>query len=98
MTNAVNAIPDHVGTYVKSTTQSSLGRSAWKLAFDVILCPRRGRVRAGGDELLAPADTAQALLAHEALDSAAGNDDAFSAQQSPDLAGTADPATEVAVP
>ena len=32
-TNAVNAIPDQVGTYVKSTTQRALGRSArnWRL-------------------------------------------------------------------
>ena len=30
VTNAVNAIPDHVGTYVKSTTHRALGRSAWK--------------------------------------------------------------------
>lgn len=31
VTNAVNPMPDQVGTYVKSTTHSSFGRSAVKL-------------------------------------------------------------------
>ena len=36
-TNAVNAMPDHVGTWVKSTTHSWFGFAAWKLR-----CTRSG--------------------------------------------------------
>jgi hypothetical protein len=52
---------------------------------------------AGGRELLAPPNIAQALLAHQALDPAPGDDDSLAAQQPPDLAGSADPATQRAV-
>jgi len=51
-----------------------------ELALHVILRPRRRAVGAGGEELLAAADAAQALLANEAFDRAAGDDDAVPGQ------------------
>src|SRR5690606_25511003 len=69
-----------------------------ELALDVILSPRRGVVGTGGDELLAPVDAAQALLTHETVNSAAGDDDVLPCQQSPDLAGTTDTAAEATAP
>lgn len=95
MTNAVNAIPDHVGTYSKSTTQSWFGSVRAEAALHVIRRTRHARVGSGSDDLLPAPDPAQPLLTHQPFDRAPGDHEALAAQEVPDLPEATDPAPEL---
>src|SRR5450631_1346793 len=93
-TNAVNAIPDQVGRYVRSTTRSWFGPAALNSR------PTRsgGRVGLGRDERLSAANPLKPSDSHQPFDPATPHVAALAAQLVPYLAGPVHAAADSRIP